>query len=149
MTEIKLTSTAFQNNSAIPAKYSCLGQDINPPLEISGVPQEAKALALVMNDPDAPGGTWTHWVMWNIDPTTTTIAENSVPAGAMEGSNSWGKRKYGGPCPPSGTHRYFFKVYALKTKIELSRTATSEVLEHAIRTLTLGTAELMGTFSKK
>ncbi|UFS70260.1 YbhB/YbcL family Raf kinase inhibitor-like protein [Geomonas sp. RF6] len=149
MNEMKLTSPVFENKAAIPAKYSCAGQDINPPLEISGVPQEAKSLALVVSDPDAPAGLWIHWVMWNIEPTTTSIAEDSVPRGAIQGSNSWGKKSYGGPCPPSGTHRYFFRLYALKHKIELSPAATAQVLEQAIRNSTIATAELMGTFTRR
>ena len=144
---LTIKSSAFSNEGPIPSKYTCQGQDINPPLEIEGLPSGTVSLALIMDDPDAPMGTWDHWVLFNI-PLTHSIPENSVPKGAMQGKNSWGKNKYGGPCPPSGTHRYFFKVYALKQMLPLSLTATKKDVETALRPLIIAQATLMGTYKK-
>ncbi|HJV35934.1 YbhB/YbcL family Raf kinase inhibitor-like protein [Geomonas sp.] len=144
---MNLSSPEFAKGQPIPAKYSCKGDDVNPPLVIEGVPAEAKALALIMDDPDAPVGTWVHWVMWNIEPSTKQIAQSSVPAGAQQGINSWKRNNYGGPCPPSGTHRYFFKLYALKERLDLPASTTSQQLEHAMHGKVLAQCELMGTFS--
>ncbi|HJV66270.1 MAG TPA: YbhB/YbcL family Raf kinase inhibitor-like protein [Geomonas sp.] len=144
---MNLTSPDFQNGKPIPVKFSCKGDDVNPPLVIEGVPAEAKSLALIMDDPDAPAGTWVHWVMWNVDPATSQIARASVPAGAQQGTNSWKRNNYGGPCPPSGTHRYFFKLYALKERLNLPHSTTSKELEHAMQGKVLASCELMGTFS--
>lgn len=145
--KMNLTSPEFQNGKHIPTVFSCKGDDVNPPLVIEGVPAEAKSLALIMDDPDAPVGTWVHWVMWNIEPSTRQIAKASVPPGAQEGTNSWQRRNYGGPCPPSGTHRYFFHLYALKEKLNLPTSTTSKDLEHAMQGKILAKCELMGTFS--
>ena len=144
-TDIKINmiieSPAFQNNQNIPSKYTCDGLNVNPPLKISGIPAEAKSLALIMDDPDATRGTWTHWVLANIDPSIREIPENSVPAGAVELKSSFAKPRYGGPCPPSGTHRYFFKLYALNTpKIS----SVSEIPAH-----TIVQAELIGLYSRQ
>ena len=117
--EFKLTSPAFNHGSQIPSQYTCDGEDINPHLVIHGVPPGAKSLALVMEDPDAPAGLWTHWVVWDIPPETKEIREHTAPIGTGEGLNSWGETGYGGPCPPSGTHRYFFRLFALDTRIKL------------------------------
>lgn len=146
---MKIESTAFKHGESIPPKYSCQGVDFNPPLQISDVPAAAKSLALIMDDPDAPMGTWVHWVMWNISPQTNLIAENSVPASAVQGENSWGKNQYGGPCPPSGTHRYFFKVYALDAHLSLSQSANKKKLEDAMKGHILAQGELMGIYRKK
>src|SRR5438874_13828697 len=111
-----LSSPAFANNGEMPKKYGCSasgGAAVSPPLTIAVVPQEAKSLALIVDDPDAPGGTFTHWVVWNIAPTTTSIAEGLPPAGASEGRSSSGKNGYAAPCPPSGEHHYVFTLYAL------------------------------------
>lgn len=110
-----LSSPAFADNGPIPAKYGCgaAGPSVSPPLTIAGVPQDAKSLALVVDDPDAPAGTFTHWVVWNIAPSTTSVAEGLTPAGASEGKNSFGKSGYGAPCPPAGEHHYVFTLYAL------------------------------------
>jgi len=145
---MKIESPAFKQGESIPAKYTCKGADINSPLHIADVPANAKSLALIMDDPDAPVGTWVHWLLWNIPPQTTEIKENSVPAGAVQGKNSWGRSTYGGPCPPSGTHRYFFKPYALDALLSLSSSADKGQLEKAMKGHILTQAELMGTFKK-
>lgn len=108
-----LRSSTFQNNHAIPRKCTCDGDNVPPELEISGVPAETKSLVLIMDDPDAPGGTYTHWLLWNINPRTAEIKKNTVPAGAIQGITSQGKPGYVGPCPPNGTHAYLFKLYAV------------------------------------
>lgn len=146
---MKLASSAFSHNQAIPAKYTCNGENINPPLSILDVPQNAKSLVLIMDDPDAPAGTWVHWIVWNIDPTTKEIAENSVPAGAIQGKTSFGSVGYGGPCPPSGTHRYFFKLYALDATLSLSPSAIKPDLEKAMNGHILEKTELIGLYSRK
>ncbi|MGH2644536.1 MAG: YbhB/YbcL family Raf kinase inhibitor-like protein, partial [Chitinophagaceae bacterium] len=129
---MQLTSGAFKNEEEIPAKYTCSGEDINPPLIISGIPAKAKSLAFILDDPDAPNGTFTHWIMWNIYPQTKNIAENSVPRNAIQGENSAGQNKYFGPCPPSGIHHYHFKIYALDTMLSLPGNAHVEQLEKAM-----------------
>ena len=149
MTEMKLTSPAFANGQAIPKTYSCDGDDRNPPLAIAGVPKEAKSLALVMDDPDAPVGVWVHWVLWNIDPETSQIAHGSVPAGAEQGVNSWERTGYGGPCPPSGTHRYYFRLYALKERLELPSSASRRELDRAMAGKVLARCELLGLYGRK
>jgi Raf kinase inhibitor-like YbhB/YbcL family protein len=147
--QMKLTSPAFKQNEAIPAQFSCGGQDTSPPLVIEGAPKEAKSLALVLDDPDAPAGTWVHWVLWNIDPGTTQIAQGSVPPGAEQGVNSWQRKSYGGPCPPSGTHRYFFRLYALKERLNLPSSTTRKELDRAMQGKILAQTELLGLFSRK
>src|SRR3989344_873103 len=116
---MNLSSPAFEHHQPIPAKYTCDGENINPLLQFSDIPDSTKSLVLIMDDPDAPAGLWVHWTIWNIDPGTAEIAENSVPPGSIEGVTSFGKPGYGGPCPPSGTHRYFFKFFALDTKLDI------------------------------
>lgn len=144
---MKITSHAFEHEGYIPEKYSCKGDDINPPLNIEELPEGTKTLAMIMDDPDAPGGTFVHWVIWNI-PCINQIEENSVPQGAKEGKNNFGKAGYGGPCPPSGTHRYYFKLYALDTELELNQGALKEDLEQAMEGHIIEQATLMGNFSK-
>ncbi|RQW77358.1 MAG: YbhB/YbcL family Raf kinase inhibitor-like protein [Geobacter sp.] len=146
--EFKLTSPAFNHGSQIPSQYTCDGEDINPHLVIHGVPQGAKSLALVMEDPDAPAGLWTHWVVWDIPPETKEIREHTAPIGTGEGLNSWGETGYGGPCPPSGTHRYFFRLFALDTRIKLPVNSKKAELEAAMAGHILATAELMGTYGR-
>jgi len=148
-TYMKLTSSAFTNHQSIPVKYTCDGKNVNPPLTISDVPENAKSLVLIMDDPDAPMGTWVHWTVWNIDPKTKEISENSLLEGAIEGITSFGKPGYGGPCPPSGTHRYFFKLYALDTSLSLPKTATKAELEKAMTGHIINTEELVGLYSRK
>lgn len=147
--QMKITSSAFANNQMIPSKYTCDGGNVNPSLEISDVPKSAKSLALIMDDPDAPAGIWVHWTLWNIDPKTSEIAEHSVPPGAAQGVTSFGKPGYGGPCPPSGTHRYFFKLYALDLRLDLSEAASKAELEGAMREHILEQSELTGLYSRK
>lgn len=146
---MQITSSVFQHNQPIPTKYTCDGENINPPLTFSDVPAQAKSLVLINDDPDALAGTWVHWTVWNIPPTTTAISENSVPQGAVEGVTSFRKPGYGGPCPPSGTHRYFFKLYALDTTLSLGPSATKQDLEKAMEGHILAKAEFIGLYSRR
>jgi len=145
-TPLLLTSPAFQAHTIIPKKYSCQGEDINPPLVIEGIPKATKTLALIMDDPDAPMGTWVHWVVYNIA-VTPKIEENSIPG--EEADNSFNRKRYGGPCPPSGTHRYFFKIYALDSFLQLHPPADKKVLEKAMEGHILDRAELVGLYNKE
>ncbi len=149
MSTLKITSMAFGHNDMIPAKYTCDGADVVPPLAIEGVPENAKSLALIVDDPDAPRGTWVHWVVWNIDPKTAAIAEGSVPKGAQQGMNDFRKLAYGGPCPPPGTHRYFFKLYALDTLLNLGKGATKADLEKSMKGRILAQTEIIGRYRRK
>jgi Raf kinase inhibitor-like YbhB/YbcL family protein len=149
MTTIKISSAVFRHNELIPAKYTCDGSDVNPPLLIENVPPTAKSLALIVDDPDAPAGTWVHWVVWNISPATGAIMENTVPPGAEQGLNDFRKRSYGGPCPPSGTHRYFFKIYALDTTLTLGSNTTKAVLEKTMKGHVVAQGELIGLYKRK
>ncbi|TFF84411.1 YbhB/YbcL family Raf kinase inhibitor-like protein, partial [Candidatus Heimdallarchaeota archaeon] len=120
MADFKLSSPVFKHNGSIPKKYTCQGEDISPPLKIANIPDKTKSLVLIVDDPDAPVGTWIHWLAWDIDPKITNIEEASTPKGATIGKNSWGKNEYGGPCPPKGEHRYFFKLYALDKTLNIN-----------------------------
>ena len=142
---MKLTSPAFEHNQMIPKKYTCQGEDINPPLAISGIPEGTKSLVLIMDDPDAPGGNWDHWLIYNIAP-TAEIKENSVPG--TQTRNDFGRLDYGGPCPPLGTHRYFFKLYALDTTLVFKGAPSKEALEKAMQGHILEKAELIGLYQK-
>ncbi|MBF8249908.1 MAG: phospholipid-binding protein, family [Candidatus Levybacteria bacterium] len=144
---MKIISSVFQNNSKIPAKYTCDGQNINPPLSFLEMPSNAKSLALIVDDPDAPGGVWTHWLVFNIDPKVIGVAENSIPTGGSEGMTSFGNKNYGGPCPPAGTHRYFFILYALNSILNLTNPDKTE-LENAMRGHILDRAELIGNYNR-
>lgn len=144
-----ITSSAFQNNAPIPSKYTCDGEDILPPLSISGVPIDAKSLAIIVDDPDAPVGTWVHWVVYNIDPKTTEIRQGFVLSNSVEGKNSAGTNAFHGPCPPSGTHRYFFKLYALDCLLEKNEDVTKQELEEKIKNHILAFAELIGFYKRK
>ena len=146
MKQLTVGSTAFENKQAIPRKYTCDAEDVNPPLTINGIPAETKSIVLIVEDPDAPAGLWIHWLVWNTPPTTTTIKENSIPG--TEGLNTNGNRSYSGPCPPSGTHRYFFKVYALDTKLELPQNSTKKDVEKAMQSHVIAQGELMGVYSR-
>ena len=148
MVDIKLTSPVFKNRENIPKKFTCQGQDINPELEIAGIPKGTKSLALIMDDPDAPGGTFVHWLLWNIDPKRKKIEENSLPKEATVGINSWDKNSYGGPCPPSGTHRYFFKLFAIDTQLELGANNKKTDLLNEIQKHKLAQTELVGLYKK-
>jgi len=144
---MKITSSAFENNQLIPSKYTCDGENINPPLLISDVPTEAQSLVLIMDDPDAPMGTWVHWTLFNIDSKTIEIAEDSVPSGAIQGRTN-SANNYGGPCPPSGTHRYFFKLYALDTELDLTAEADKAQIEQVMQNHIIDQAELIGRYSR-
>ena len=145
---MKIISSAFEQGQSVLPQYTCDGENVNPPLSISDVPENAQSLVLISDDPDAPAGVWVHWIVWNIDPKTTEIAENSIPSGAVEGTTSFGKTEYGGPCPPSGEHRYFFRLYALDTKLDLDSSADKAKIEAAMQGHILEQAELMGLYSR-
>jgi hypothetical protein len=153
---MKLTSTAFTDGGEIPQTYTCEGRDISPPLLWTDVPKSAQSLALIVDDPDAPDPaaptmTWVHWVLLDIAPGAGGIAEGAkpLPAGTREGLNDWNRTRYGGPCPPIGRHRYFFKLYALDTALPKLTRPTKAELEHAMKGHALASAELMGTYQKK
>jgi Raf kinase inhibitor-like YbhB/YbcL family protein len=146
---MKITSSAFQEGGNIPDKFSKNGENINPALRIEGAPAEAKSLLLIMDDPDAPVGLFTHWLVWNIDPKTTEIAENSVPKGAVQGTNDYPNLGYGGPQPPSGTHRYYFKVFALDQTLDLKSGAKRAEVDAAMRGHVIAQGQLMGRYSHK
>ena len=143
-----ISSPAFQNNSTIPAKYTCDGENINPPLEFFEIPKNTKSLVLIMDDPDALIGTWTHWTLWNINPDIKTIKENSVPNNSIQGKTSR-ENCYSGPKPPSGTHRYFFKLYALDTILNLDPQSTIDILSREIQGHIIDQTELIGLYSAK
>ena len=150
---MRITSPAFPHNGSMPARFTCQGDDLSPPLEISGVPEGSAALVLLVDDPDAPDPAaprmvWDHWVVWNIPPATTAIAEGAAPSGAVQGVNSWKRNDYGGPCPPIGTHRYFFKLYALDAPLALSSSAMKADVEAAMQGHVLAAAELIGLYGK-
>jgi Raf kinase inhibitor-like YbhB/YbcL family protein len=148
---MKISSGAFRDHEAIPRKYTCEGEDVSPPLRIESTPGGTKALALIVDDPDAPGGIFDHWLVWNLDPLTTELAEGAIGddlGGALEGKNSFGGIGYRGPCPPSGTHRYRFQAYALKKKLDLPEGATREQLESAMEGQTLEHVSCVGTYSR-
>ncbi len=153
MGSLTLKSPAFENNSSIPQKYTCDGENINPPLEIDNIPSSAESLVLIMDDPDAPAGTWVHWTIWNIPAKTQQLDENSKLEG-IEGMTSFGKPGYGGPCPPpaspnrgeSGTHHYIFRLYALDTTLDLPSSTSKNNLEKAMEGHTLEKTELVGLY---
>lgn len=152
---MKLTSPAFQNNGKIPSKYTCDGENINPPLTITDVPENTKSLVLIMDDPDIPEiakknfnvEVWDHWVVFNIPPTLRTIEEGENPPGIL-GKNTRGNNAYGGPCPPDREHRYFFKLYALDTMLGLREGATKTEVERAMESHILAKVELMGKYAR-
>lgn len=146
---MKITSSAFGHNQKIPSKYTCNGDNISPPLSFSEVPQNTISLVLIMDDPDAPNGYWVHWVLFNIPPDTVELAENSSPLNAVKGTTSFGRTGYGGPCPPAGEHRYFFKLFALDTSLNLDQKVTKEGMESAMKGHVISQAELVGLYSKK
>ena len=146
--QLTLTSDAFANGQSIPAKYTCMGKNISPALAWTEPPAGTQSLALIMDDPDAPGGTWVHWLLFNIPVNTRTFPEDLRLSGVSVGKNSWGDMQYGGPCPPGGTHRYFFKLYALGSNLSLSPGFTKDQLLKAMDGQILAQGELVGTFSK-
>jgi len=146
MKKLIVTSPTFENNGFIPSKYTCDGDDVNPVLLIKDAPEATQNLALIVDDPDAPMGTWDHWIVWNISP-TEKIEEMSVPG--TEGLNSFRRHSYGGPCPPFGTHRYFFKVYALDTKLAIQPNSKKNDVEKAMEGHTLAKGEIVGLYKRK
>lgn len=153
MMALELSSPAFKDGEAIPEKYSCDGEDISPALNWENLPAGTESLALIMDDPDAPGGTWVHWVVYDIPPETTGFPEKisatgELPNGGKQGNNSWKRFGYGGPCPPRGTHRYFFKLYALDSILGLESGITKGRLLRAMEGHVLDQGQLMGTFSR-
>lgn len=145
----EISSPAFDDGGTIPVRYTADGADVSPPLLVAGVPERAASLALIMDDPDAPMGTWVHWVLWNIPPDVADIPEASVPEGAEEGGNSWGNVEYGGPAPPSGTHRYVFKLYALGTTLDLPAGTDKAGVLGAMQGRVVAEAQLVGTYSRE
>jgi len=145
---MKLTSEAFENFGLIPSTYTCDGADINPPLSISDVPKTTKSLVLIMDDPDAPMGTWDHWLVFNLPPGLTEIKEGIPPPG-VSGLNSFKKTGYGGPCPPDREHRYYFKLYALDIELPLKEGARKAEIEKAMSGHILAQAELVGRYNRK
>ena len=150
---MKILSPAFQHEGMIPIKFSCKGDDISPPLKWENAPAGAKSFVLVCDDPDAPMGTWDHWLLFNIPASVTELQEGvpaqaELPNGARHGKNSWGRKDYGGPCPPGGTHRYFFKFYALDTLLDLKPGASKRELLNAMQGHILAQTELMGKFKR-
>ncbi len=145
---MRLTSPEFKDNEIIPGKFTCDGLNVNPELKIYGIPDNAVSLAVILDDPDSVGGDWSHWVMWNIDPKTEIITENSVPADAVVGKTDFGDNKYGGPCPPSGTHRYFFHLYALDTILNIPENSTKADLLKAMEGHLVAETKLMGVYSR-
>lgn len=156
MTQPKLESPAFRDGESIPSKHTCEGDDVSPPLSWSKLPPGTKTLALIVDDPDAPDPkapkrTWVHWVLYEIPADATGLPEGAtpLPVGAREGVNDWGRTGYGGPCPPIGTHRYFFKLYALDASLGDLREPSKAELEHAMRGHVLAQTELIGTYKKQ
>ena len=152
---MQLTSSAFTEGALIPSRYTCDGDDLSPALAWSGAPAGTTAYALIMDDADAPVGLWVHWVLFNLPADVTSLPEGvpsdpSSPEGGLHGVNSWRRIGYGGPCPPSGTHRYFFKLYALDAPLTaLSNSTTARELEAAMRGHVLAQAQLMGRYARK
>lgn len=146
--KLTLTSPSFTTGNKIPAKYTCDGDDINPELQISGVPTGSASLVLIVDDPDATSGRWVHWVISNISPDTTTIAENSVPSGSTLGQNDFKISTYRGPCPPEEEHRYFFKLYALDIRLNTLSSSTAQDIERLMEGHILATSELIGIYER-
>jgi Raf kinase inhibitor-like YbhB/YbcL family protein len=154
---IKVTSPAFKPNGLIPSQYTCDGPDFSPPLAWSGAPNNTKSIAMIVDDPDAPDPAkpqrvYVHWVVYNLPPNTAALPENAskmgLPKGAAQGKNDWGKSEYGGPCPPIGRHRYFFKLYALDTQLTGLSSPTKADLERAMKGHVIDSGELVGTYQK-
>ena len=141
-------SSDFSHEGRIDPSYTCDADNVSPPLEFHDVPEETVSLVLIVDDPDAPVGTWNHWTMWNIDPMTTHVATDSSPSGVVEGVTSFGTAGYGGPCPPSGEHRYFFALYALDSTLVLGPDADVATLREAMEGHVIGSAELIGLYSR-
>jgi len=145
---MRITSTSFDNQQKISDNYTCTGQNVNPPLQFFGIPENAKSLVLIMDDPDAPNGTFVHWTIFDMDPSTDLIEENSKPKSGVEGMTSFEETGYGGPCPPSGLHRYYFKLYALDTKLGLSDDADKSMIEKRMKGHVIDQAEIVGVYGE-
>jgi Raf kinase inhibitor-like YbhB/YbcL family protein len=145
---MKLTSSVFENNKSIPSKYTCDGENINPPLEISEVPEGSQSLVLIMDDPDAPAGTWDHWIVFNIPSDVSNIAEGEEPAG-IHGKGTSNNLNYNGPCPPDKEHRYFFKLYALDAELNLPEGSSKREVEEAMQGHILDQARLIGLYDRQ
>ena len=146
MVELTLTSPVFAEGEAIPIQFSCDGDDLSPELAWAGIPDGTASLVLFFDDPDAPGGTWDHWILFNIPADLTGLAQDGTAG--TDGNNSWNRTGYGGPCPPGGTHRYFFKLYAIDTRLDLPEGAAKGEIESAMEGHILGQVELMGTYTR-
>ena len=151
---ITVASPVFEEGGMIPSKYTCDGENVSPPLKWEGVPETTKSIALISDDPDAPMGTWVHWVMWNIPADATELSENvppdeELPDGSIQGINDFKQHGYGGPCPPSGTHRYYFKVYALDEKLDLASSSRKKDLLTAMEGHILAEGQLMGKYKRQ
>ena len=152
--EMELRSSAFSQGQAIPSKYTCDGSDVSPPLTWADTSPAAKSLALIADDPDAPTGTWVHWVVYNLPPTTRELREEfptdgRLPDGTIQGKNDFGRTGYGGPCPPSGAHRYVFQLFALDIVLPLPTGSTAKQLRAAMQGHVLAETQLMGTYRRK
>lgn len=147
--DLVLKSPAFKNKESIPSKYTCDGDNISPPLLIENVPDGAKSLALIVDDPDAPSKTWSHWVVWNINSNVKEIKENALPQAGEEGITDFGRAGYGGPCPPSGEHRYMFKLYALDDMLDLPKNSRKEDVEAMMEGHVLAETALVGLYKRK
>ena len=145
---MKIISSAFEDKQMIPPKYTCDGENINPPLQISNIPTETQSLALIVDDPDAPSGDWIHWLVWNINPAIKLITEDKSPQGAIQGTNDFNKQNYGGPCPPSGIHHYQFKIYALDTLLNLPSSSRKKDLEKAMENHILDKTLIVGLYQR-
>lgn len=147
---LAIKSSAFNEGGSIPSQYTCDGEDISPPLSWQDEPKNTKSFVLIVDDPDAPVGNWVHWILFNIPEAIHELSENlsSLPNGAQFGKNSWEKSTYGGPCPPNGEHRYFFKLYALDTLLNLPAGATKSQIESAMRGHIIATAKLLGKYKR-
>lgn len=144
---MQIESPAFEQHQPIPQKFTCQGQDVSPPLVFKDIPKGTKSLALIMDDPDAPSGTFDHWIVWNIPPETKQLVEGAKVSN--QGKNHFGKASYGGPCPPAGApHRYFFKLFALDSMLDLHSGISKKQLEDAIEGHVIGKAELVGTYQR-
>lgn len=146
---MKIISSAFQEGAEIPGKYSRQGGSASPPVRIEGAPENAKSLVLIVDDPDAPVGLFTHWLLWNIDPKTTEIPDKSMPKGAVQGTNDYPTLGYGGPQPPSGTHRYYFKIFALDQRLNLLAGAKRKELDKAMNGHVIAQGQLMGRYTHR
>jgi len=143
---MRITSPVFENNQTVPMKYTCEGPNINPPLNFEDIPFETKSLVLIVEDPDAPAKPWVHWLVFNIPPTTTKVEEDSIPIGGTQGHANGGTFGYEGPCPPSNTHRYIFKLYAVDTILDIPQTSDRLIVLDNIKNHIIDKAELTGIY---